>query len=246
MTVVDVNTGKFTGSGRQPRADGHQEQPRGGRGDRAPAAAARHRRHRGHRLHRHGAGVQPRPGAAAADRGAGPRPHPSSGVRGDIAGSGPADPQAVGHRPDRGVLDVVSELRRARDPAARRPGGFGPGDRAQVGVRAVAAAGARRKKNKADEQVVAKVPLTLPGEHPMFKAMAAGSSAQSRTTNPTRPPKTPPTSSTRRRRAAPARSPTPRTSTTRTPTTRTRRRLGRRRSTTTTTRTTTTIDDERR
>lgn len=36
----------------------------------------------------------------------------------------------------------------------------------------------RRKKNKAEEQVVAKVPTHAPGEHPMFKAMAAGSSAQ--------------------------------------------------------------------
>ncbi len=37
----------------------------------------------------------------------------------------------------------------------------------------------RRKKNKAEEPVVAKVPTHAPGEHPMFKAMAAGSSAQS-------------------------------------------------------------------
>ena len=41
MTVVDVNTGKFTGSGRQPRGDRHHEQPGGGRGDRPPAPAAR-------------------------------------------------------------------------------------------------------------------------------------------------------------------------------------------------------------
>ncbi len=34
----------------------------------------------------------------------------------------------------------------------------------------------RRKKNKAEEPVVAKVPVHSPGEHPMFKAMAAGSS----------------------------------------------------------------------
>ena len=31
--------------GRQPRGDGHPQQPRGRRGDRPPAAAARHRRH---------------------------------------------------------------------------------------------------------------------------------------------------------------------------------------------------------
>ncbi|BBY38244.1 ribonuclease E [Mycobacterium mantenii] len=37
----------------------------------------------------------------------------------------------------------------------------------------------RRKKNKPEEQVVAKVPTHAPGEHPMFKAMAAGSSTPS-------------------------------------------------------------------
>ncbi|MEB4209645.1 Rne/Rng family ribonuclease [Mycobacterium sp. 94-17] len=37
----------------------------------------------------------------------------------------------------------------------------------------------RRKKSKADEPVVAKVPAHAPGEHPMFKAMAAGSTTQS-------------------------------------------------------------------
>ena len=65
MTVVDVNTGKFTGSGRQPRADGHQEQHRGGRRDRPSAAAARRRRHHRRRLHRHGAREQPRARAAS-------------------------------------------------------------------------------------------------------------------------------------------------------------------------------------
>ncbi len=59
MTVVDVNTGKFTGSGGQPRGDGHPQQPRGGRGDRAADAPARHRRHDHRRLHRHGPRVQP-------------------------------------------------------------------------------------------------------------------------------------------------------------------------------------------
>lgn len=33
------------------------------------------------------------------------------------------------------AFDVVSELRRTRDPAARRPGGFGPVERAQVRIR---------------------------------------------------------------------------------------------------------------
>ncbi len=36
----------------------------------------------------------------------------------------------------------------------------------------------RRKKSKVEEPVVAKVPAHSPGEHPMFKAMAAGSSTQ--------------------------------------------------------------------
>lgn len=38
--------------------------------------------------------------------------------------------------------------------------------------------GRRSKKNRAEEPVVAKVPAHAPGEHPMFKAMAAGGSAQ--------------------------------------------------------------------
>ena len=54
--------------GRQPRGDGHPQQPGGRRGDRPPAAAARHRRHHRHRLHRHGAREQPRPRAAPARR----------------------------------------------------------------------------------------------------------------------------------------------------------------------------------
>ena len=94
MTVVDVNTGKFVGSGRQPRGDGHQEQPRGGRGDRPPAPAARHRRHHRHRLHRHGAGEQPRPGRTTPAGVPGPRPHQAPGGRGDLARAGADDPQA--------------------------------------------------------------------------------------------------------------------------------------------------------
>ncbi|OBH81664.1 ribonuclease [Mycobacterium scrofulaceum] len=38
--------------------------------------------------------------------------------------------------------------------------------------------GRRSKKNRTEEPVVAKVPAHAPGEHPMFKAMAAGGSAQ--------------------------------------------------------------------
>ena len=62
LTVIDVNTGSFTGKGkaRPARGHDHQDEPRGRRGGRAPAAAARHRRHHRHRLHRHGPLAQPR------------------------------------------------------------------------------------------------------------------------------------------------------------------------------------------
>ena len=100
---------------RQPRGDGHQEQPRGRRGDGAPAPAARHRRHHRHRLHRHGAGVQPRPGAAPARRVPGPRPHPPPGRRGDLARPRADDAQADRHRPAGGVL---RDLRRTARAAA--------------------------------------------------------------------------------------------------------------------------------
>ena len=40
MTVVDVNTGKFTGSGGNLRTDRHEEQPGSRRGGRPPAAPA--------------------------------------------------------------------------------------------------------------------------------------------------------------------------------------------------------------
>ena len=104
MAVIDVNTGKFIGSGRQPRGDGHQQQPRGGRGDRPPAAAARPRRHHRHRLHRHGPGVQPRPGAAPAAGVPGPGPDQAPGGRGHLAGADPDDPQARRPGPAGGVL----------------------------------------------------------------------------------------------------------------------------------------------
>ncbi len=89
---------------RQPRGDGHQEQPRGGRGDRPPAPAARHRRHHRRRLHRHGAGVQPGPGPAPAGGVPRPGPDPPPGRRGHLARPGADDPQADRHRPPRGVL----------------------------------------------------------------------------------------------------------------------------------------------
>ena len=62
-------------------------------------------------------------------------------------------------------------------PAARRPGRFGAGQRAQVPSPVVGGAGDRKKgraEEPAEKAVVAKVPAHAPGEHPMFKAMAAG------------------------------------------------------------------------
>ena len=169
MTVIDVNTGKFTGSGRQPGADRHQEQPGGGRGDRPPAAAARHRRHHRHRLHRHGAGEQPRAGAAPADRVPGPGPDQAPGGRGDLAGPGPDDQEAGRLRAARGVLRAVRALQRPRRarldrarpschphgrngsrPERRSQGRPGPGRRSkatpQVAAKTVEPGGGRRRR----------------------------------------------------------------------------------------------------
>ena len=121
MTVVDVNTGKFTGSGGNLEQTVTRNNLESRRGDRPPTAAAGHRRHHRHRLHRHGAGVQSRSGTASPDRGLGARPDPAPGVRGDVARSGAADPQEAGHRAHRGILDDVFALRRPRDHAAQRP-----------------------------------------------------------------------------------------------------------------------------
>ncbi len=113
------------------------------------------------RLHRHGAGVQPRSGAAPADRGTGPRPHPPPGVRGDVAGAGAADPQEAGHRVDRGVLDGVHRTARAAASCCtairwtRRPRPAANRTRAAGGA-ASAASGAAREQ----EVPVAKVPRT--------------------------------------------------------------------------------------
>ena len=184
MTVVDVNTGKFTGAGGNLEQTVTKNNLEVGRGDRAPTAAARHRRHHRHRLHRHGAGVQSRPGAAQVDRGAGARPHAPPGVGGDLAGFGSADPQAARHRPGRGVLDHLHALRGPRHRAAR-----GPGRPAQAVARkaesselavvvaaAVAASAATRGAGPMKvprSPPVAKVPAHPAGEHPMFRAMAA-------------------------------------------------------------------------
>ena len=105
MTVIDVNSGSFTGprQGRAPRGHDHEDQPRGGRGGRPPAAAARHRRDHRHRLHRHGAGAQPRRGAEDAAQGARRGPHQ------DLRGGDLAARAGRDDAPER-------DRRRARDP----------------------------------------------------------------------------------------------------------------------------------
>ena len=121
MTVVDVNTGKFTGSG------GNLEQTVTRNNLEAAEEIVRQLRLRDIGgiividfidmvLESNRDLVLRTP-----DRGAGPRPHPPPGVRGDVAGPGAADPQEAGHRPDRGVLDALPALRRPRDHVARRP-----------------------------------------------------------------------------------------------------------------------------
>ena len=158
---------------RQPGADRHPQQPRGRRGDRASAAAARHWRHRRHRLHRHGARIQPGSGAAQADRGPGPRPHPSSGVRGDVSRLGSADPKAVGHRPDRGVFHAGACTAAGRGILLHGD----PVDSASATGRKAESGGRRGKRGKkggrGEDVAVAKVHAHPAGEHPMFKAMAA-------------------------------------------------------------------------
>ena len=160
MTVVDVNTGKFTGSG------GNLEQTVTRNNLEAAEEIVRQLR------------LRDIGGIVVIDfidmvlesnrdlvlrrltECAGPRPHPPPGVRGDVAGPGAADPQAVGHRADRGVLDVVPALRRPRDPAARRPGRLRAGDRPQVASPAAAAASASQE-GPAERRgaAVAKVPV---------------------------------------------------------------------------------------
>ncbi len=57
LTVIDVNSGSFTGRGKDGRAGGddHADQSRGRRRGRQSAAVARYRRDHRDRLHRHGA-----------------------------------------------------------------------------------------------------------------------------------------------------------------------------------------------
>ena len=98
MTVVDVNTGKFTGAG------GNLEQTVTKNNLEAAEEIVRQLRLRDiggivvidfiDMVLESNRDLVPAP----AHRGAGPGPDPPPGVRGDLAGPGAADPQAAGHR----------------------------------------------------------------------------------------------------------------------------------------------------
>ena len=123
MTVIDVNTGKFTGSGGTLEETVTRNNLEAAEEIVRQLQAARHRRDHRHRLHRHGAGVQPRPGAAPAGGVPGPRPHQAPGGRGHLARPRADDPQAGRPGPGRGVQRDVPALHGARLPHPHRPGG---------------------------------------------------------------------------------------------------------------------------
>ena len=77
LTVIDVNSGSFTGRGKGARLEDTITKTNLEAAEEvvAPAAAARHRRDHRHRLHRHVAGPQPRRGAEDAAQGARRGPH---------------------------------------------------------------------------------------------------------------------------------------------------------------------------
>ena len=176
MTVVDVNTGKFTGSG------GNLEQTVTRNNLEAAEETVRQLRLRDiggiividfidmvlesnrdlvlRRLTE----------ALARDR----TRHQVSEVT--SLGLGAADPQEAGHRAHRGVLDDLLALRRARHHAARRPRRLRhrrpPAARASRGPGGAASA-ARRVAGPRKRCRWPRCPCTPPGEHPMFRAMAA-------------------------------------------------------------------------
>ena len=111
LTVIDVNTGSFTGKGKAARLEDTITKTNLEAAEEvgAPAAAARHRRHHRHRLHRHGALAQPRGRAEGAAQGARRGPHED--VRGrDLAARPGRDDAPERHR------------RRARDHDQALPG----------------------------------------------------------------------------------------------------------------------------
>ena len=127
LTVIDVNSGSFTGRGKGgleetiTRVNTEAAEEVG-----AAAAAARHRRHHRHRLHRHGAGEKPRQSAENAAQSARRRQVEELRRRGLAARPGRDDP-AEHHRrgardPHRALPDLRRRGRRplGRDGRARR------------------------------------------------------------------------------------------------------------------------------
>ena len=125
MTVIDVNSGSFTGRGKGAKLEDTitQDQPRGRRRGRAPAAAARHRRHHRHRLHRHGAGAQPRRGAEDAAQVARRGPHEDLRGRDLAARAGRDDAPERDRRRARDHDQAVPDLRGRGRGAVRGDGG---------------------------------------------------------------------------------------------------------------------------
>ena len=111
LTVIDVNTGSFTGKGKAARLEDTITKTNLEAAEEVvrPAAAARHRRHHRHRLHRHGPRAQPRRGAEGAAQGARRGPHEDLRGR-DLAARPGRDDAPERHR------------RRARDHDQAVPG----------------------------------------------------------------------------------------------------------------------------
>ena len=113
LTVIDINTGSFTGKGKgrledtitKVNVEAAEEVVR-------QLRHARHRRDHRHRLHRHGAGAKPRPGPEDAAQGAGRGPDQDLRGRGLAARPGRDDaPERHGRRP-RDPHQALPDLRR--------------------------------------------------------------------------------------------------------------------------------------
>ena len=133
LTVIDVNSGSFTGRGKGgleetiTKVNTEAAEEVG-----APAAAARHRRHHRHRLHRHGAGPQPRQSAEDAAQSARRRQVEELRGRGLAAGPGRDDPPERHRRGARDPHRALPDLRRrGRRPLGRDGGARGPAEAAR-------------------------------------------------------------------------------------------------------------------
>ncbi len=121
LTVIDVNSGRYT-SGKRPRGHDPADEPRGGTRSGAPASPARHRRHHHHRLHRHVAREEPRDGARHAGGGARHRPHQDLCRRAVPARPGRDDPPEHHRRRARDPhADLLNPVRARRARSRKRP-----------------------------------------------------------------------------------------------------------------------------